>query len=348
MTENTNIQSLKEVLNRAKSITLISHMNPDGDAIGSVLGMGITLENAGKKVGILSPNMLPQYIQWLPTSRRIIIAEHHKEEAQSMLQKSDVVLCMDFNEPKRIDFLADTLTTSQSYKVLIDHHPHPSAIFDLTFSDVNKSSTAELTYNLLEQLGMVEQIDTAAASCLFTGILTDTGCFCHSSGHPETFLTVAELLKKGVNKDKIKQNLFSNYSEKRMRLLGKVLHKNMVVDPVFFTAYTYITQQDKEEFAFENGDSEGFVNYLLDMRDVVLAVFFTEHQDKIKISFRSKGTFPTNSIANNYFNGGGHFNASGGESLLNLQETIEKFVALLPEYKLALQETYKNNTQFSV
>jgi bifunctional oligoribonuclease and PAP phosphatase NrnA len=347
MVKNQNygesLNSLNSIITKASNITIISHMNPDGDAIGSVLGMGMVLEKIEKKVTILSPNMFPLYLKWLPGSKNIIVAEHHKEKAREALEKAEVIICMDFNEPKRIGFLSKTLIDSKGKKILIDHHPDPADIFDLVFSNTEKSSTAELAFQILSDMQMEDAIDKNAAACFFSGILTDTGCFCHSSNQPGIFITVAKLIEKGIDKDKIKQKIFNNYTEKRMRLLGKLLYENMVVLPEYHTAYTFVTAEEMEIYNYESGDSEGFVNFPLDIKNVVFSVFLTEYQDRIKLSFRSKGNFPSNEVARKYFDGGGHFNASGGESLLNLEETINKFVALLPEYKEALKNTYLKN-----
>ena len=332
--ESGKIKAVKEVLlNGVKQIAIIPHLNPDGDAMGSCLGLKRVLRNRGYEVKVICPSDFPEFLKWLPGLSNTLIFSEQKEEAEQFLESSDLVFCLDFNDLKRAGDLVDVLERYQGPKVLIDHHPHPQEFADYIFSYPKASSTCELVYEFVLQIGLKENLDKDVATCLFTGILTDTGSFSYNSSDSRTFNVVADLLDYGVEKDRIHSRVFNNYSADRMRLMGHCIGTKMVVLPEYRTAYISLSDADMKKFNFQPGDNEGFVNIPLSINGIIFTVFFTENEDRIKISFRSKGKFATNEFSAKHFNGGGHRNASGGESKVSLEETVKKFLSLLPDYK---------------
>jgi bifunctional oligoribonuclease and PAP phosphatase NrnA len=292
----------------------------------------IILLKRGKKVTVVMPNQYPDFLKWLPGNDDIIIYSKNKSAATEVLENAGLIFLLDFNSPGRAGKTESLITESTAFKIMIDHHPKPADFADLLISDTLASSTAELIFRFIESTGDPELIDEKAATCLYTGIMSDTGSFNYNSSQPETYRVLAELLERGIDKDYIYSMVYDNFSENRLRLLGYCLDKKMVVLPRHKTAYISLSLAEKKKYRYIRGDAEGFVNYPLSVKGVEFVAFFMENDDHIKISFRSKGKFDTNIFAENNFDGGGHINASGGESRLNLQETIDKFVAALPEY----------------
>ncbi|MBN1950656.1 MAG: bifunctional oligoribonuclease/PAP phosphatase NrnA [Bacteroidales bacterium] len=321
---------------RGQKILILSHRNPDGDAVGASLGLQLILKKLGHTVNILIPNALPKFLKWMPEADTITVYNHDTNKAEDLLKRGNLVFALDFNDLSRIREFDEILKTGESYKVLIDHHPNPGQFADVTVSDTTVSSTSELLYSFLHRMGLGELIDKDVATCLYAGIMTDTGCFSFNSSRPETFHIVADLLKAGIEKDRIFDLVYDNFSQDRMRLMGYCLNEKMVYLPRFRTAYIALSQEELRNFNFRVGDSEGFVNLPLSIADIRFAVLIMENKDCVKLSFRSKGSFPVNALAADHFNGGGHLNAAGGESNKTLQETIDSFVDLLPNYKDAL------------
>lgn len=317
---------------KSNKITIISHVNPDGDAIGASLALYHYMRRMGKEAITVMPNQYPDFLKWLPGSEGVIIFSRSKLSAETAIHGSDLIFLLDFNTPGRSGKAEEAIMNSGAVKVMIDHHPGPADFADAVFSDPRASSTAELVFRLIELSGDLELIDNVIASCLYAGIMSDTGSFSYNSSNPETYRVMAELLKKGIDKDYIYSMVYDNFSESRLRLLGYCLDRKMVVLPQYKTAYMSLSLEEKRMYNYIRGDSEGFVNYPLSVKGVDLAAFFMENDDHVKVSFRSRGTLDVNDFAEKNFNGGGHVNASGGESKLSLPETINKFVSLLPEY----------------
>lgn len=341
--ENTDKEIFRElqllVGEEKKRIVIIPHANPDGDAIGSAIGLAEVFSSYGHTTSILSPNDYPEFLKWFASDIEIVIAEKKKDRTNKLLAEAEVMFCLDFNDVKRSGGLKEKLESFEGKKVLIDHHPFPTQFCDLTISETSYSSTAELIYDVLGRTKLQKHLTQNAAEALYTGILTDTGSFSHNTSRPNTFKVVSELMHYGIDTDKIQSGVFHNFSANRMRLLGHCLNERMEVFPEYRSALIYITKEDLERFEFQPGDSEGFVNYPLSIKDIVFTAIFIEKDGYVKASFRSKGDFPTNLVASTYFNGGGHLNASGGESELNLDSTLEKFKGLLPEFKQKLLGT---------
>jgi len=315
-----------------KSVVLVPHTNPDGDAMGSVLGLGRVLKNAGYKVKVVSPTKYPEFYHWMDGHDEVIIFSHHPKQAARAFEESDVVLCMDFNQLSRLGEMKPLVENFTGKKVLIDHHPYPGDFADLTISDISFSSTAELIFSVLKNSGFSKFVDRNAATSFFTGIMTDTGSFDFSVSNPNTFDVAASLTRMGINQQEIHSQVYDNYSADRMRLMGFCLNNRLKVFPELHTAYMYITLEDQKAFNFKVGDNEGFVNIPLSIKGIVFSALFTEKSNYVKTSLRSKGEFAVNEVSEKYFNGGGHRNAAGGELYASLSETIEKFEQVLPEF----------------
>jgi phosphoesterase RecJ-like protein len=323
---------LNKVLAAPFQVTLLTHINPDGDAIGSMLGLYWFLDKKGCKVSMAVPNGFPHFLNWMQGADRILVYSNQQEKVKAALNEADLVFCLDFNEPDRLGEIRHVLEGLNVTKILVDHHPEPDCIVDHIFSVQEVSSTAELIYQLIEGLGDVDMIDTVISECLYVGIMTDTGCFSFNSSLPRTYEIVGELLLRGIDKDRIYSLVYDNYSVDRMRLLGYSLEQKMTVLPEHRTAYIALTQEELDKFNHATGDTEGFVNYPFSISDIRVAALFIEKDDHIKISFRSKGDFKINKFAQQFFNGGGHKNAAGGESHTDLTDTMMKFEELIGQY----------------
>jgi len=341
--KNTDIQiiaSLKQLLTEAKlNIAIVPHEHPDGDAIGSAIGLAEVLVSFGHKAQIISPTDYPDFLKWFSTETEITVYSGNEKLAKSIINESDVLFCVDYNEASRAGKLEKTILTFNKPKILIDHHPYPSFFCDLIISETHYSSTAELIYDVVCNIGMEKHITKHAAEALYTGILTDTGSFNHNTSDPNTFKVVSELMKFGIDTQKIQSGVYHNFSASRMKLLGYCLSQKMVVFPELRTAMISITKKELENFNFKTGDTEGFVNFPLSINDIVFSAIFIEKEGIVKASFRSKGNFPVNHFSRDHFNGGGHLNASGGDTKLSIEKAVEKFTQLLPGYKHQLLET---------
>lgn len=313
-------------------IVIVPHENPDGDAIGSAIGLGNILSNRGDKVTIISPNDYPAYYHWLESKPKILFYNSQKKEAKQAIDECDILICVDINDIRRTGKLEKQIADFKGPKILVDHHPEPQDFCDFIVTDVSYSSTSELIYDFISDLGWEDFLDKPAAECLFTGIMTDTGSFSHNISDPNTFRVISKLLKSGINAESIHDKVYNNFSTERMRLLGYCLDQKMEILPEFKTAIISIRKDELKNYNFVPGDSEGFVNFPLSINGIVFSALFIEKEDYIKISFRSKGLFPANLLSATYFNGGGHLNAAGGESKLSLEKSIEFFKQLLPGY----------------
>lgn len=316
-----------------KRILIISHHNPDGDAIGASLGLANWLNKMDHDTNVIVPNRFPSFLSWMKNADKIVVYSDLTEKAIELLKRAEVVFAVDFNDLSRIREFDEQLSNSAAYKVLIDHHPDPDPFADLTISDVHVSSTAELIYTFIRDVRLSVKIDRDIASCIFAGIMTDTGCFSFNSSQPTTYQIVGELLDYGIQKDLIYDLVYNNFTYERTRLMGYCLDQKMKYLPEYKTAYISLTQEEMRKYNFRIGDAEGFVNLPLSIKGVRFSILFTEKKDMIKLSFRSKGNFPVNELASKYFHGGGHRNAAGGEWYESLYKTIEKLINLLPEYK---------------
>jgi phosphoesterase RecJ-like protein len=324
---------------KSKQISIITHYDADGDAIGSSLALYHYFKETGKSnIQIITPNDYPTFLYWLPSQPAVQIFEKNPVETEKFIKQSDLILYVDFNTLSRLKKMQTVFSNISSNQIMIDHHPNPDIPCLLRFSDTGPSSTSELIYYMIEKLGDKKRMNKNIADCLFTGIMTDTGCFSFNSSRPETWLAVAELLKLQIDKDAIFSRVYENYSDSRMRLMGFCLNEKMKVIPEYNTAYISLSLDELRRFHFEPGDTEGFVNLPFSVNGIKVTALFIERDDHIKISLRSKGNIAINQIAQKHFNGGGHKNAAGGESTLSMADTISKFNSLLPVYEKELRQ----------
>jgi len=324
---------LTDFLETPKQITIIPHRNPDGDALGASLGLYQVLKQMNHKVQVISPNEFPEFISWLPDAEKVLIFEKNTEVCKAFLQESDLIFTLDFNVLHRTgEQMANTLSQLSTDFVMIDHHQMPDSYAKITVSDTSFGSTCELLYHFLAHLQLQKYLNTAVATCLYTGIVTDSGSFKFVKTTGTTHRVVADLIDLGIDNPSIHNKLFDTNSYTRLQLLGRALEKLKIL-PQYHTAYTFLSQKDLFDFNFQKGDTEGIVNYGLSIKGIDLAVIFIENKDEgiIKISFRSEGNFDVNEFARNYFNGGGHINAAGGKSFETLEATISRFEQILEQ-----------------
>jgi phosphoesterase RecJ-like protein len=335
------IPLLTDKLKTAKNVLLLPHANPDGDTIGSVLAFAHLLKKMGKTIAVYTTPQVPEFLKWLPDARQIV--EINNNNAQTIIEDSfsnyDLIIGLDWSANNRLRLLSKAFTNAKCYKILIDHHPNPDPIADLILCEPNYSSTTEFVFDLISNSELFPLVDTTFASCIYCGMMTDTGSFSYNSTNPNSYKILSELLKFGIEKDKIYSNVYENFTINRMRFMGHVMLNRMVVNTELKTAYIYITSEDRKRFKEQFGDTENFVNIPLQIRGIYFSAIFIERDNFIKISFRSKGTFPVNDFSCKHYNGGGHTNASGGESFKSLKDTIEEFETLInTEYKEVLKK----------
>lgn len=313
-----------KLIKAAERIVILTHLSPDGDAIGSSLGLYHFLKEIGKESVVVVPNRFPGFLNWMSGSSNIVVLEEKNKEVQSLITESDLLICVDFNDLKRIDGAKPFVEQSHAKKILIDHHLSPEAFADVTISHPEISSSSELVFRLICRMGFFQNISKACAEAIYVGMMTDTGNFSYASQNPEIYHIISELLSKGIDKDNIYRLVYNTYSENRMRLMGYCLVEKMKLYKEQRTAVISLSLEELARFGYQVGDAEGFVNIPLSIEGIDVSVFVREDVKKVKMSFRSQGTFPVNQMAATYFNGGGHLNAAGGESYLSLAETLEK------------------------
>lgn len=332
--EQAKIDHFIKWLDRADKIVIVSHVGPDGDAIGSSLGLWHFLDSLGKTANIIVPNAFPDFLKWMPGSKEVLFYDRYKEFADKLIAEADVICCLDFNAIHRIDAMGSAILAAQARKILIDHHPHPEDFCKIIISHPEISSTSELVFRLICRMGYFSDISKEGAECIYTGMMTDTGGFTYNSNNREIYFIISELLSKGIDKDDIYRKVYNTYSESRLRLMGYVLSQ-MKVYPAHHAALISLTKEEQGRFDYIRGDSEGFVNIPLSIRGVAFSCFLREDTEKpmIKISLRSVGTFPCNKLAAEFFNGGGHLNASGGEFYGTMEEAREVLEQALEKYK---------------
>jgi len=330
------IDDLKQILKRPHKISIVIHRNPDGDAIGSALALQNFLQQQGQTAKVISPNEIPDYLSWLPGVEHIEVFDKKHKALEQDLQNSDLIFTLDFNDFSRAGNEMEKVLKNLTGKtfVMIDHHLEPSDYATYKFSNPDKSSTAEMVYDFIEDLSGKENINHEMATQLYTGIMTDTGSFKFPNTTPHTMRVAADLMEKGINHNKIQILIYDSFTTDKLHLLGEALNK-LVFLPEYKTAYIALSKEDLQKHNYKKGDTEGFVNYGLSLADSNFAVLFLENEDQggIRISFRSKGKFPANEFAKKYFNGGGHLNAAGGRTTGSLQEAVDLFLKKLPLYK---------------
>jgi len=333
MRKNT-IDGLKGQLNKNSKVSIIGHKNPDGDALGSTLGLHLFMKELGITSQVIMPNSSPDFLAWLPSIDTILCYDNDKAQCEEELDNSDFVFTLDFNHLDRTGSLGDHLQKLNTNFVMIDHHQQPADYASYMLSDTSIASTCELVHEYITTQYPETKLTADIASCLYTGIMTDTGSFRFPSTTSKTHRITADLIDAGANNSEIHQNTFDNNAESRLHLLGRAL-QNLKVLKDLSTAYISLSQDDLNQYGFKKGDTEGFVNYALSLKGIKFAVIFIENKAEniIKISFRSIGDFDVNTFARNHYNGGGHNNAAGGKSDLDLKSTLAEFETTLKHYK---------------
>ncbi len=339
MIDKNTSDILKQKIQQTDKVVIIPHINPDGDAMGSSLGLYHVLKKLNKIVKVVTPSAFPKFLSWMSGAEDTIDFSIDESLAKFTIKEAGLLIFVDFNCLKRVGDLESVILEAKAEKVMIDHHPFPDDIADVMISVPAASSTCELAYNVLLHLNWNSHVDEKAAECFYTGIMTDTGSLSYNSSNPDTYRMVAGLLEKSIDKDRIHQLVFHSNSFHRMKLLGHVLGKKMFLLPEYEAAFMWLDKEELKEHHFQPGDTEGFVNYPLSIEGINISAFFMEKDDKVKCSFRSRGDFPVNLFSELNFSGGGHRNAAGGESFVNLQETIDKFESEFPKF----YDKYKNN-----
>ena len=334
-----DISNIKQLLATKKKIVIVPHKNPDGDAIGSTLGLYHYLLLRNHDVHVISPNDFPKFLKWIPGNKNVVIYDQENDKSNRLIKAADIIFTLDFNAIHRTGHMETPLKESAALKIMIDHHQSPDDYATYMFSDVSMSSTCEMVYHFIGMLGDVDLIDSKIATCLYVGIMTDTGSFRFPSTTSSTHNIIADLIEKGANNTEIHNNIYDTNSYESLQLLGCALN-NLKVIPELKTAYITLSQKELNSFNFKKGDTEGVVNYGLSLDGINFAAIFIEDKQEgiIKISFRSKGNFSVNEFSRAHFDGGGHTNAAGGKSLLSMKKTIEKFISILPSYKKALND----------
>ena len=354
------MNNIHTFIEQAHKVAIFTHQSPDGDAMGSSLAMYHYIRSLGKEAQVVVPNAFPDFLAWMPGADTVMLYDTQRTEANAYLETADLVVCTDFNDPKRIGALGDKMLTLTCPKLLIDHHLHPTAFADFIVSVPEASSTCELVYEVLmnsqspifnrpspiaNNQSPIANIPSPIAQCLYTGLMTDTGNFSYNSNRPQIYTMISALVAAGANKDEIYNAVFNQYSVDRMRLVGYCLLQKMRVFPEHHTALIYLSRKELYRFNFQAGDAEGIVNMPLQSKDIYYSVFMREDKatpdemeknggikTKVKLSFRSQGDRPVNIFAKEVFNGGGHANASGGEYYGSVAEAVELFLANYKKY----------------
>lgn len=330
-----DIEAIQLLLSTPKKIAIIPHRSPDGDAMGSTLGLYHFLLKLNHEPVVIAPNEFPEFLAWLPSSETVLIYEKDKENVAKVLQDAEIVFTLDFNALHRTGEMEQVLSKLTVPFIMIDHHQKPDSYAAYMYSSTDFGSTCEMLYNFIDSLGYRNLIDKTIGTCIYTGILTDSGSFRFPKTTGTTHRIVADLIDLGVDNINIPTLLFDNNSYDRLQLMGQAL-KNMKILPEFKTSYITLSQQELDTFHYVKGDTEGLVNFGLTIKGIIFAAIFIEHKEEniIKISFRSQDGFDVNQFAREHFNGGGHINAAGGKSYLSLKETVNKFENILKSMKI--------------
>ena len=332
------INEARRLLENSSPIVITNHVNPDGDAMGSALGLYGVLKKLDRDVKVVVPNTYPDFLKWMEGDAKVVAFDENQELAVGLVEKAGLLIHLDYNSLKRSGPMQESLTSAEANRIMIDHHQQPDNFVDVMFSDTEMSSTCELMYHVLHELGWTHHIGRHEAECLYTGIMTDTGSFRFNSTTPTTHQVAGALLEKGVEPNEMASRIYDINTSNRLQLLSTALLTMEVLEdlPV---AIIRLSAEDLERYGYKKGDTEGFVNYGLSVLGVKLSVFMAEKDGRIKISFRSKGSFDVNVLAREHFNGGGHKNAAGGSSEQSLTETVQRFKDIIVDYSDALKNS---------
>jgi len=330
------VAQLSHLISDAQTILITCHKSPDGDAIGSCLGWTEYLRAQGKEPVIIVPDQYPDFLLWMPNTEKIVRYDKHKEKCDMLFKIADLVFCLDYNTPSRVEDMEEALVSSPARRVLIDHHLNPDVPAVLTISRPEASSTSELVFRIVWQLGGFEMMSKQFATPIYCGMMTDTGGFTFNSSNPEIYFIISELLTKHIDKDRIYRNVYHNYSEDRIRLMGYVMYEKLVYFPEYHAAFYTLTKEEQKRFHFIKGDAEGLVNIPQQIKGLKLSISLREDTEKprlIWVSLRSVDDFPCNKMAEDFFNGGGHLNAAGGRINGTMEDAVETVKKALVAYK---------------
>jgi phosphoesterase RecJ-like protein len=329
------IYRLKKELSAPKRIVITTHQGPDGDGMGASLALCLFLKKNGHDVNVLVPNDYPEFLHWMPANDDVVVFMRQRPHAEDLIEKAEYLFHMDYNHLSRSADMSRFIYRCKAVRILIDHHPEPNVGSRYTFSNTEVSSTCELLFCIMKRWDY-ELIDREIATCIYTGIMTDTGSFCYRSVGTQTFWVANELMRYGIDRAEIYEKVFDNFSENRMRLMGFCLNEKMEIFPQYRTALISLNLEEQQRYGFIIGDTEGFVNLPFSIKDIVFSAFFLEKEDKTKMSFRSKGAFSVNEFSKKHYGGGGHLNAAGGDSKIPMNVLIQQFRELLPSYEKEL------------
>lgn len=327
-----DIPALQKKIAEAKSIVITAHKSPDGDAVGSTLGLWNVLNDLGKKVNVILPDGFPSFLKWMNGSEKIILFDTEKEKAEKSFNEADIIFCLDYNDFSRVGDMKSSLQKSSAFKIMIDHHPEPSNETDVLISSTLECATAQMIYQFIVVMNWKDHLSIKGAECIYCGMMTDTGSFRFPSTTAKTHYIVSELMSMGMSNSFVHNQVFDNDSESRLRLVGYAISEKMKVMHKYKTAYFILTEEELKRFNYQSGDTEGLVNYGLAIKGIQMSAIFIERGDLIKISFRSKGSLPVNQFSKKYFNGGGHVNAAGGAANCNISEAESLFLEKLPQF----------------
>ena len=327
------VSKLRDIIENNERCVVVAHKNPDGDAVGSSLACALYLRSLGKKADVVLPNAFPDFLRWLPSADEVIVFENDKEAAESAIAAADVLFCLDFNAFSRLGDMGAVVEGSAAKKVLLDHHLHPDEGFSVSVSCPEACATSELVFRMIYRVHSLAAIDKKIAQAIYTGMMTDTGSFAYASNRKDIYLIVAELIAKGVDKDLIYRKVFYNYSESRLKLMGYVLYEKLKFIPNKNAALITLTCDELKRFNVMKGDTEGLVNLPLQKKGLRFSCFLREElPGKINVSLRSVGDFPCNTLAAEFFGGGGHKNASGGEVRASMDVAVAQFMKAVEAY----------------
>lgn len=331
----TELTRFRALIDKAHHIVVTCHVSPDGDALGAVLAFSHYLWRKGKEAVPVVPNIYPDFLAWMPGTDKVQVYDKHEADVEPVLKSADLIVCLDFNTPDRLQMMETVVTASQAQKMMIDHHLNPADFCVWVSSHPEMSSTCELLYRIMVEADGLKPMTCDEAVCLYTGMMTDTGCFSYNSNRSDIYHIIGQLLTKGFDKDKIYRNVFFSYSVDRFRLLGYMLYVKLEYFPEYHASLMTLTREEQKRFSHRKGDTEGFVNMPLQIRKSRLSVFLredTERNGMVRVSLRSVDDFPCNRMAEEFFNGGGHLNAAGGELACTMDEAVERVRVALKKY----------------
>lgn len=330
-------KNISKLLSTSNKIVLSAHANPDGDTIGSCMALYHYLMQLGHQVQVIVPDQAPDFLRWMSDYDKAIVFDMDIQKGKQAIEAADLIFAVDYNAFHRAGKgVHPLLESAKAIKVMIDHHPNPDDVFDAKISDISASSTAEMVFRFIEDIGHLDKINKQVAEGLYVGLLTDTGSFSFSINSEKPYSMAAFLYNTGIDVQAINQRIYSAFTENRLRLTGYAISEKLVVNQSLRFAYIALSKEELNRFNHQYGDTEGLVNYALGIENIVVAVLMTEKEDKIRLSFRSKSNFAVNEIANKYFDGGGHRNAAGGNSYLSIDQTIDRINTILVQFKTEL------------